>query len=183
MTMMVLDIETTYKEVNGKTNPSPFITGNKLVSVGVINFDSKGDKIDYFKFFHSSGDESQENFKKLNAYLQNTQLLIGHNIKFDLQWLLECGFKYNGNLYDTMVIDYLLSGGIKCDLTLDGCCRRRNVELPKKDLVSEYIDKGIGFDKISWDTLKEYGIADIKATKCLADYQLDILKTTYKEFI
>ena len=55
--------------------------------------------------------------------------------------------------------------------------------IPKKDLVSEYIDKGIGFDKISWDILKEYGIADIKATKCLADYQLDILKTTYKEFI
>ena len=153
------------------------------MSVGTISFNDKGEKIDYFKFSHSSGDESQENFKKLNAYLQNTQLLIGHNIKFDLQWLLECGFKYNGNLYDTMVIDYLLSGGIKCDLTLEGCCRRRNVELPKKDLVSEYIDKGIGFDKISWDILKEYGIADIKATKCLADYQLDILKTTYKEFI
>ena len=50
-------------------------------------------------------------------------------------------------------------------------------------IIGATIHKGIGFDKISWDTLKEYGIADIKATKCLADYQLDILKTTYKEFI
>ena len=82
--MIVLDIETTYKEINGKTDPSPFITGNKLVSVGTISFNDKGEKIDYFKFSHSSGDESQENFKKLNAYLQNTQLLIGHNIKFRL---------------------------------------------------------------------------------------------------
>lgn len=180
---MILDIETTYKEINGKTNPSPFITGNKLVSIGILSFNDKEKPIEYYKFSHSSGDESQISFKKLNAYLQDTKLLIGHNIKFDLQWLLECGFKYNGNLYDTMVIDYLLLGGIKCDLTLAGCCKRRGVELPKKDLVREYIDKGISFDKIPWATLKEYGIADIKATKCLADYQLDLLKTSYKEFI
>ena len=48
--IFLINCSASYKELNGKTNPSPFITGNKLVSVGVINFDNKGDKIDYFKF-------------------------------------------------------------------------------------------------------------------------------------
>ena len=77
---MILDIETTYKEVNGKTNPSPFITGNKLVSVGILSFNDREKPIEYYKFSHSSGDESKISFKKLNAYIQDTKLLIGHNI-------------------------------------------------------------------------------------------------------
>ena len=35
---MVLDVETTFKEVNGKTDPSPFVEGNKLVSIGLQKF-------------------------------------------------------------------------------------------------------------------------------------------------
>jgi len=189
---MVLDVETTFKEVNGKTNPSPFVEGNKLVSIGVQSFrtdiNSKDTnaqltaEIEYYKFSHESGDESEKSHKIINNYLKETKLLIGHNIKFDLQWLLECGFAYGGAVYDTMVIEYLIAGGIKCDLTLDGCCKRREIKRPQKDLVSDYIDKGIDFHRIPWDIVKKYGIADIEATKSLSDYQIGLLQTSYKEF-
>jgi hypothetical protein len=81
-----------------------------------------------------------------------------------------------------MVIEYLIAGGIKCDLTLDGCCKRREIKRPQKDLVSDYIDKGIDFHRIPWDIVKKYGIADIEATKSLSDYQIGLLQTSYKEF-
>jgi len=189
---MVLDVETTFKEVNGKTNPSPFVEGNKLVSIGVQSFrtdiNSKDTnaqltaEIEYYKFSHESGDESEKSHKRINNYLEETKLLIGHNIKFDLQWLLECGFAYNGAVYDTMVIEYLIAGGVKCDLTLDGCCKRREIKRPQKDLVSDYIDKGIDFYSIPWGIVKKYGMADIEATKSLSDYQIGLLQTSYKEF-
>ena len=189
---MVLDVETTFKEVNGKTNPSPFVEGNKLVSIGVQSFrtdiNSKDTnaqltaEIEYYKFSHDSGDESEKSHKIINNYLEETKLLIGHNIKFDLQWLLECGFAYGGAVYDTMVIEYLIAGGIKCDLTLDGCCKRREIKRPQKDLVSDYIDKGIDFHRIPWDIVKKYGMADIEATKALSDNQIGLLQTSYKEF-
>ena len=115
--------------------------------------------------------------------MKETELLIGHNIKFDLQWLLECGFAYGGAVYDTMVVEYLMAGGIKCDLTLDGCCRRREIKRPEKDLVSDYMNKGIDFHSIPWGIVKKYGIADIEATKSLSDYQIGLLKTSYKEFL
>jgi len=192
---MVLDVETTFKEVNGKTNPSPFVEGNKLVSIGLQQFRTESGQVfvsedksgwispvEYYKFSHDSGDDSEKSHKIINTYLKETKLLIGHNIKFDLQWLLECGFAYGGAVYDTMVIEYLIAGGIKCDLTLDGCCKRREIKRPQKDLVSDYIDKGIDFHSIPWDIVKKYGIADIEATKSLSDYQIGLLQTSYKEF-
>jgi DNA polymerase I-like protein with 3'-5' exonuclease and polymerase domains len=180
---MVLDVETTFKEVNGKTDPSPFVEGNKLVSIGLQKFRTDINPVEYYKFSHESGDESEKSHKIINSYLKETKLLIGHNIKFDLQWLLECGFAYDGAVYDTMVVEYLMAGGIKCDLTLDGCCRRREIKRPEKDLVSDYMNKGIDFHSIPWGIVKKYGIADIEATKSLSDYQVGLLKTSYKEFL
>ena len=110
---MVLDVETTFKEVNGKTNPSPFVEGNKLVSVGLQKFRTEVNPVEYYKFSHESGDESEKSHKIINNYLKETKLLIGHYIKFDLLWLLECGFAYGGAVYDTMVVEYLMAGGIK----------------------------------------------------------------------
>ena len=34
-----------------------------------------------------------------------------------------------------------------------------------------------------WGIVKKYGIADIEATKSLSDYQIGLLKTSYKEFL
>ena len=50
-----------------------------------------------------------------------------HNIKFDLSWLYNCGFTYNNRVFDTMVVEYILSRGIHRDLSLDGSCKRRKL--------------------------------------------------------
>ena len=34
-----------------------------------------------------------------------------HNIKFDLAWIYEAGFSYSGNIYDTMIGEYVLGRG------------------------------------------------------------------------
>ena len=41
--------------------------------------------------------------------LDQATVLIGHNITYDLMWLWECGFKYNGVVFDTMLAEYMLS--------------------------------------------------------------------------
>ena len=95
----VLDIETTFTtDEKGRSNPSTFIDANKLVSVGYWIAD-RPNTIYYWK---------AKDAKELLQYvLDNTTLLIGHNIKFDLQWLLECGFHYSGKLWDTMQYEYI----------------------------------------------------------------------------
>ncbi len=45
---------------------------------------------------------SSEIFKLLNIYNKPTTTIIAHNINFDLQKLLACGYKFQGSLIDTL---------------------------------------------------------------------------------
>ncbi len=97
--------------------------------------------------------------------LDNTTLLVGHNIKFDLVWLWESGFTYDGDVYDTMIAEYLLLRCQNWGVSLADSCIRRKVAQKKGDLIEDYIKSGIGFDKMPMDTVEEYGIADIVSTR------------------
>ena len=98
----VVDVETTF-QVNGKRpDPSPFNSSNQLVSIGIND--------EYYCFFHNENKDFnvRDNHKSVQNILDKATLLIGHNLKFDLTWLLECGFKYSGRVYDTMVGEYVI---------------------------------------------------------------------------
>lgn len=54
----------------------------------------------------------------------DADILVGHNLKFDLQWLKRCGYNLRAKpVYDTMIGEYVLTGnqlaGKKGALTLD----------------------------------------------------------------
>lgn len=56
-----------------------------------------------------------EHMRKWWTYLQCTDLLVGHNIKFDLLFLWGCEelqdwFKQGGRIWDTQLVEYMLSG-------------------------------------------------------------------------
>ena len=79
---------------------------------------------------------------KVQKILDESTLIIGHNLKFDMSWMYEFGFKYNGKLYDTMLAEYIIMRGNKDkSLSLKECCRRHNISL-KSDILS-FISLGI----------------------------------------
>ena len=53
------------------------------------------------------------NKKIVQDILDKTKLLIGRNTKFDLLWLWEAGFKYDGRVYDTMIGEYVMNKVLK----------------------------------------------------------------------
>jgi len=163
-----VDVETSYKKtVHGGTDPSPFNPQNILVSVGINDeyyFTNHNDRVDEGCYY------------KIQKILDETKLLIGHNIKFDLSWLLESGFKYNGNVYDTMIGEYILNRGIRKSLTLQMCCQRRNIGA-KDDRIKEWMDKGKSFEDIPVDVVEEYGRIDVDITRKLFDSQMEDLKS------
>jgi DNA polymerase I-like protein with 3'-5' exonuclease and polymerase domains len=156
-----VDIETTY---DNNFNPSPFVPENKLISVGI------NDK--YYFFYHTefNGDTSK-NFKEVQDLLDNTTLLVGHNIKFDLMWMLEAGFKYSGAVYDTMITEYVLLRGTKQSLKLSECCKRRHLGKKLGDTIDKYIEGGKDYSYIPIDILEEYGRKDVEITRELYDSQ------------
>ena len=61
------------------------------------------------------GNEYLFNMDRANNYdvtiqelLDRATILIGHNIAYDLMWLWESGFKYDGPIFCTMLTEYVL---------------------------------------------------------------------------
>ena len=152
----VLDIETTFTQDGDNT---PYNLSNKLVSVGV------NDEYIFFNHDEFTGD-IRTSHNKLQSILDKTTLMVGHNLKFDLSWLLECGFKYEGKIWDTMVAEAVLFRGQRRPLSLKECCRRRKIGI-KYATLENAIDSGIGMDKIPIKDLETYGRNDVTITKDL----------------
>ena len=158
-----VDVETSYQKTeNGGYDPSPFHPDNILVSVGIN---------DEYYFTNHSERIDKGCYHNIQSILDKTTLLVGHNIKFDLMWLLESGFKYSGRVYDTMLGEYILNRGIRKSLTLEMSCRRRKIG-SKDSSIKEYMDRGVSFENIPAEVVEEYGKIDVQITRRLFDSQM-----------
>ena len=139
------DVETSFQVTEeGTLDPSPKNPDNFLVSLGIN---------DEYVFFKHRDFKGVPDRKKVQDILDKTTLLVGHNIKFDLLWLWEAGFNYEGNVYDTMMGEYLLQRGISTSLKLKHCCERRGV-IQKSDITEQFIKDKISFQFIPINMLE-----------------------------
>ena len=163
--LTVIDIETTTNGPN--RSPSPYLPGNYLVSVGF----SAPTFSTYICIKHNKRPTTKGGKESLQKCLDKTTLLIGHNIKFDLSWIQECGWEYDGEIYDTMIYEYVKAGGLKTiKFGLDASCRRYGIG-GKTDEIKEYFDIGIGFEDIPWKMVEQYGRNDVDITRQLYEAQ------------
>lgn len=157
---LVIDVENTFSKLNNKLDASPFHPDNKLVSVGILNIDT--DKVLYGFV------DDAEFVAKVNKILSEASLYVGHNIRHDVEWLLECGFKLNqdAQLYCTMLAEYVLARGVKQQLSLAALADKYGLTA-KKDILKNYIAQGMNVDQVPREELEEYGIGDLITTKDL----------------
>ena len=158
---LTIDVENTVVKREGKMHLDPFEPSNKLVLVGCLE------------------DNGQEHLFNMDVpdgiYLQElldkATIIIGHNIAYDLMWLWETGYKYDGPVFDTMLAEYVLQRGKKEPLSLEECAKRHELATQKEDTLKHYFAQGVGVDGIPRDELKKYLSADLKATQELSDLQ------------
>lgn len=166
MNLTFLDFETTFQIDEKKNkNPSPYLAKNYLVSYGLAQ---NNNDVLYKCVQHNTQETDTDHYTLLQETLDNTDILVAFNAKFELAWLRACGFTYNGQIRDPMLMAYVLSRGQKWQLSLDALCNRYNTKHRKLgNLVDEYLKKGIGFEEIPWVTVQEYGINDILSMRDL----------------
>lgn len=161
---LVLDVENSVTDRDGKKHLDPFEEGNELVQVGIVNVD-KPDELHVFNFNHvESSDITGNNKKVLQEILNNTDLLIMHNQSHDLMWLWASGFKYEGATYDTMLSEYLLLRGQKQPLSLGACAERRGLSVQKDDTLKRYFKEGYNTNEIPLKELTHYLKFDLIVT-------------------
>ena len=172
---LVLDVENTTQRRNNKWHLDPYEQGNFLVQVGMQNADKPGETHIVNIEHQEKKDTSGAGRKLVQDVLDLTELLIMHNAQHDMMWLWECGFKYDGAIYDTMLAEYILLRGQKLPLSLDGCAQRRKLEMQKQDTLKNYFKEGYNTNEIPLDELSFYLRGDLDTTRELfhsieADY-------------
>jgi len=176
----ILDVETTYQGRwgNDDSDPTPYHPDNRLVSVGYQTSSGKKENLVFFhKELTTCGQSPDDNKRKLQKVLNQTKMLVGHNLKFDLLWLKAAGFTYDGLCFDTMIFEYVKAQALRTDLSLKASLERYGLTA-KKDILDEYCGKqGLNVSEVPLDKLLEYGTSDVEITAELYKKQIGLLKS------
>jgi len=172
---LVIDLETSINNVGeesvGKNRASPFCADNKIVAVGWKWLGSTLSEHPHTVITRYNGWSPELfNFK--------IECLVGHNIKFDLLYMLQKGmpgvrkwFDGPGIVWDTQLAEYLLSGQSLLYPSLDYCSEKRGGTL-KDDRIKEYWENGVKTEDIPKDQLIEYLKYDVENTDIVFKSQL-----------
>jgi len=162
--ILTLDVENTVTKRNGKMHLDPFEPDNTLVMVGMLD-DHMNETI--VTFDHAEQQPTIDGRRIVQDALDSTRLLVAHNAPHDLVWLWESGFTYDGDIFDTMLGEYVLQRGQKEALSLEACAERYELDTKKQDTLKEYFKQGLSTRDIPHDELSEYLSHDLHATQQL----------------
>ena len=168
MFILGIDIETTVQKTDKGLDNSPFNPDNYIVSCGAQFLHDDAGKYYFFKHNIAECDPGKAKFE-LQGMIDMADILVGHNIKFDLLWLIEAGFTIECPVYCTMIGEYVLARGQKMPLSLAETAKRRNVTLKRSDLMEETFKKGIGYEAMDPEIVETYGRGDV--VSCLEVYE------------
>ena len=156
----VLDVENTTCKRDGKQHFDPFEAENELVMIGMLAEDEET----VVTFTHSDKPPTVDGWWITQDILDSTTLLVCHNAAYDLTWIWECGFVYDGKIYDTMLGEYILNKGITSPLNLAFVSAQYELEEQKLDTMSDYWKSGTSTKDIPFDELDEYLRYDLRST-------------------
>jgi DNA polymerase I-like protein with 3'-5' exonuclease and polymerase domains len=172
--VIFLDVETTKKPIF-----KPWMPGAFLCTVGIRS----GGVNRSWVFHHSEFDGTKtfaESAEEIQAEVNKADLLVGHNLKFDMLWLKWLGINCEGVcLYDTQVAEYLIRRQAhtkeKGYYSLNGTTLRYGGKGKIDKIKLEYWDKGIDTPDIPLADLLPYLYTDIEETEFVYNSQLEII--------
>jgi DNA polymerase I-like protein with 3'-5' exonuclease and polymerase domains len=155
MKELVLDVETT---ISNKGNP--FDETNSLCYVGLRNESNS-----VLHAIAYSSDPYGSNLLSIQRSIDDSELLIGFNIKFDLHWIRRYGITFsNKRIWDCQLVHFILSGQTASYPSLNGVAAHYGLGT-KLDVVStEYWKNGIDTPNVPRDILEEYLQGDLDLT-------------------
>lgn len=167
MKTLFLDVETT-GAING-TKGNPFSIPNRLCYVGIYHGDTYSDwAIEY------SDRPYGRAIQDIRDLVNRHDLVVGFNIKFDLQWLLRYGIHevLDKRVFDSQIVEFLLSKQTLPFPSLDQACEKYGLG-KKEDIVrTEYWEKGIDTHEVPEEILRSYLKQDVALTKQVYEKQM-----------
>ena len=165
---IVLDIECTKKP-----KFKPWIPGAYLCSICI----EQPDGTSKVWFFNPLKGNEEQHLKEIQDLISASKMIVGHNIKFDMLWLLACKLDLDSaSVWDTMVGHYLLKaqqpeGGLNLD---DVSAEYGGGQ--KVDEMKEWWNNGYETDQIPLELHERYVKQDVNLTHQIFKQQKEMME-------
>lgn len=175
---ITVDVENTTTKLNDKySDYTPYNPLNRLVSIGWKVNDGP---VQYFFVYHNelinwADKEGRiDHVIEFREALAKADVLIAHNVKYELAWLTESGFDVSHlDVEDTMIREYIMARG-RSDIgfNLADSCKRYKVT-EKGDIFQRY--PNLQISEMPIGEVEDYGKTDVQACYELWNAQQDRL--------
>lgn len=168
MIVKPLDVETT---IFNKGNA--FDARNELCFIGI------GENVHDVQYSdHPFG----ETLRKVQQEIDEADLLLFINAKFDLHWIRRYGLKFDHKrIWDCQLVDFMLSGQTESYPSMNSMAEKYGLPL-KDDKIAEYWKQGVDTKEIPEQEIKDYLSHDLATTKQIYDIQKELVEKKSKEF-
>ena len=165
MKIVAIDLETTIRCPVGTHSANPMWIGNKIVASG---YKSIGTESNVYLDYDVEGIDAQI----LRNICNHADIVVGHNIKFDLLYIYRNTNDILPRIWDTQLAAYILSGQRHLYPSLDELTLEYvGAHALKDDAIKEYWKKGIDTTEIPKDDLLEYLVGDVDNTAKIFEAQ------------
>lgn len=172
----IVDLETDILNKRiGNNKASSFFPDNGIVMGYVRLYKEEAEVAENYCFLPYV--DQKEAAEYVNILFKNADIIVGHNIKFDLLYLrkfynelYEDWVRRGGTVWDTQIVEYLLSGQSHTYPSLDQCAEKYGGTL-KDDKIKEYWKNGINTTEIPTSELFDYLGEDINNTELVFQKQ------------
>ena len=108
---------------------------------------------------------NQEEHERVQEEIDNVDLIVGFNFKFDLAWLRQYGVDFSKvKIWDVQIAEFIISCQRTRFPSLNNTCLRYSIPTKLDIVKTEYWDKGIDTRDVPWPTLREYAAHDAAVT-------------------
>ena len=146
--VLIYDVETT---ISNKGDP--FDTTNKLVMSGF----KLRDEIHTLQF---------DVKEQTQSFFNEASLIVGFNLKFDLQWAKRIGVDISKiTVWDCQIAEFLFNKQANRYPSLNQACEKYGIPYKLDVVKTEYWNKGIDTDEVPVDILRDYLEGDLDRTE------------------
>lgn len=158
---LILDVETT---ISNKGNP--FDETNKLCYVGLLDTSHNLFSIEY------NDQPYKKHLEEIQSRIDDAEVLVGFNLKFDLHWLRKYGINFMGKrLWDCQLVHFILTGQQYPYPSLNSVAAYYNLGSKLDVVATEYWANKIDTPNIPADILEEYLLGDLQLTQKVYEKQ------------
>ena len=173
MRSLVLDVETT---ISNKGNS--FDQSNKLCYIGIT--DANGNDCYAIEY---GNDPYRNKLDEVQKRIDDAEILVGFNLKFDLHWVRKYGINFVGKrVWDCQLVHFILTGQQYPYPSLNSVAAYYDLGSKLDVVATEYWSNKIDTPNIPADILEEYLLGDLQLTQKVYEKQQEefALCTKYK---